>query len=116
MPVDCPQRNERQPWLGDRTIGCYGENFIFDNAALYSKWVDDIAYSQKWDGAISDVAPAYWRYYSDNMSWCGTLLTVADMLYRHTGDAEPVIKHYAAMKKWLNYMENRYLDDGIMIV
>lgn len=114
MPVDCPQRNERQPWLGDRTIGCYGENFIFDNAALYKKWVDDIAYSQKWDGSISDVAPAYWRYYSDNMSWCGTLLTVADMLYQHTGDSEPIVKHYAAMKKWLNYMEDRYLKDGVM--
>ena len=25
MPVDCPQRNERQPWLGDRTMGCWGE-------------------------------------------------------------------------------------------
>jgi alpha-L-rhamnosidase len=114
MPVDCPQRNERQPWLGDRTVGCYGENFIFDNSALYKKWVDDIAYSQKWDGTISDVAPAYWRYYSDNMSWCGTFLMVADMLYRHTGDAEPILKHYAAMKKWLNYMENHYLKDGIM--
>ncbi len=22
MPIDCPQRNERQPWLGDRTMGC----------------------------------------------------------------------------------------------
>ena len=114
MPVDCPQRNERQPWLGDRTVGCYGENFIIDNAALYRKWVDDIAYSQKPDGTISDVAPAYWRYYSDNMSWCGTFLMVADMIYQHTGDAEPFIKHYAGMKKWLNYMEDRYLEDGIM--
>ncbi|WP_372772656.1 family 78 glycoside hydrolase catalytic domain [Mangrovibacterium sp.] len=114
MPVDCPQRNERQPWLGDRTVGCYGENFLFDNAALYRKWIDDIAYSQKSDGAISDVAPAYWRYYSDNMSWCGTFLMVADMLYQHTGDTEPIVKHYAAMKKWLNYMEDRYLEGGIM--
>ncbi|RKD89886.1 alpha-L-rhamnosidase [Mangrovibacterium diazotrophicum] len=114
MPVDCPQRNERQPWLGDRTVGCYGENFIFDNAALYRKWVDDIAYSQKPDGTVSDVAPAYWRYYSDNMSWCGTFLMVADMLYQHTGDTEPIIKHYAGMKKWLSYMEARYLEDGIM--
>ncbi|WP_163717787.1 alpha-L-rhamnosidase [Mangrovibacterium lignilyticum] len=114
MPVDCPQRNERQPWLGDRTVGCYGENFVFGNAALYRKWLDDIAYSQKPDGTISDVAPAYWRYYSDNMSWCGTFLMVADMLYRHTGDTEPIIKHYAAMKKWLSYMEDRYLKDGVM--
>ena len=29
MPVDCPQRNERQPWLGDRTMGCWGERVCF---------------------------------------------------------------------------------------
>lgn len=115
VPVDCPQRNERQPWLGDRPTGCYGENFLFDNAALYRKWLDDIAYSQKADGSISDVAPAYWRYYSDNMSWCGTFLMVADMLYRQTGNAEPIETHYAAMKKWLNYMEGRYLStEGVL--
>ncbi|MFM6976820.1 MAG: family 78 glycoside hydrolase catalytic domain, partial [Sphingobacteriaceae bacterium] len=42
MPVDCPQRNERQPWLGDRTVGAYGESFLFNNATLYAKWLDDI--------------------------------------------------------------------------
>ena len=46
MPVDCPQRNERQPWLGDRVIGAQGESFMFDNATLYSKWMDDIQQSQ----------------------------------------------------------------------
>ncbi|MFV0366408.1 MAG: family 78 glycoside hydrolase catalytic domain [Mangrovibacterium sp.] len=114
VPVDCPQRNERQPWLGDRTMGCYGENFVFNNAALYKKWIDDIAYSQLNSGEICDVAPAYWRYYSDNMSWCGTWLTVADMIYQQTGDAEPIVKHYAGMKKWLNYMSNRYGDNYII--
>ncbi len=114
MPVDCPQRNERQPWLGDRTTGCYGESFIFDNVPLYKKWTDDIAYSQMEGGEISDVAPAYWRYYSDNMSWCGTWLMVADMIYQQAGDAEPIIKHYQGMKKWLNYMANRYGKDYII--
>ncbi len=114
VPVDCPQRNERQPWLGDRTIGCYGENFIFNNVALYKKWIDDIAYSQLNSGEICDVAPAYWRYYSDNMSWCGTWLTVADMVYQQTGDSEPIVKHYAGMKKWLNYMSSRYGDNYII--
>ena len=115
MPLDCPQRNERQPWLGDRAVGCYGENFVFDNAALYRKWLDDIAYSQKEDGSVSDVAPAFWRYYSDNMSWAGTFLMVAEMLYRQTGDPQPVRKHYAAMKKWLSYMEDRYLSDAFIM-
>ena len=27
MPTDCPQRDERMGWTGDRTTGCYGESF-----------------------------------------------------------------------------------------
>ena len=115
MPVDCPQRNERQPWLGDRSTGAYGESFLFDNTALYAKWLEDIRYSQKADGAIPDVAPAFWRYYSDNMTWPGTLLMVSDMLYRQTGDVSALQTNYPAMKKWLLYMQSRYLSgDGIM--
>ena len=60
MPVDCPQRNERQPWLGDRATGAYGESFIFDNASLYAKWLDDIEESQTPEGSIPDVAPSFW--------------------------------------------------------
>ena len=35
MPTDCPQRDERLGWLGDRTTGAYGESFIFGNALMY---------------------------------------------------------------------------------
>nr|WP_199074940.1 glycoside hydrolase family 78 protein [Pedobacter sp. ASV19] len=115
MPVDCPQRNERQPWLGDRTIGAYGESFLFENTSLYKKWLDDIRYAQKADGAIPDVAPAFWRYYSDNVTWPATLLFVADMLYRQTGDLTVLQKNYPAVKKWMGYMQDRYMDnEGIM--
>ena len=59
MPVDCPQRDERQPWLGDRTRGCFGEAFLFDNQTLYAKWARDITEAQREDGCIPDVAPAF---------------------------------------------------------
>lgn len=114
MPIDCPQRNERMPWLGDRAIGCYGESFMVENSKLYEKWLDDIMYSQKSDGCIPDVAPPYFRYYSDNMTWPGTYLFVADMLYRQYGLVEPIQKHYAHMKLWLDYMKDRHLVDYIM--
>lgn len=115
MPVDCPQRNERQPWLGDRTVGAQGESFLFDNTALYKKWLDDIRYAQKEDGAIPDVAPAFWRYYSDNVTWPATLLFVADMLYKQTGDISVLQKNYPAVKKWMAYMKDRYMNkEGIM--
>jgi alpha-L-rhamnosidase len=111
MPLDCPQRNERQPWLGDRSTPAKGESFLFDNHALYAKWLDDIRYSQRADGAIPDVAPAFWRYYSDNMTWAGTYLMVADMVYRQFGDSMVIRHHYPHMKRWLNYMEANYLDE-----
>jgi alpha-L-rhamnosidase len=114
MPLDCPQRNERMPWLGDRATGSLGESYIFDNENLYAKWLDDIEEAQKPDGSIPDVAPAYWNYYSDNMTWPGTYLLIADMLYRQFGDVGPIGKHYASMKKWLGYMRQKYVKDDLM--
>lgn len=114
MPVDCPQRNERQPWLGDRATGAGGEAFIFDNSKLYAKWLDDIEESQTEAGAIPDVAPAFWNYYTDNVTWPGTYLLVADMVYRQFGDERPIIKHYVSMKKWMRYMQNKYMKNFIV--
>ncbi len=114
MPIDCPQRNERMPWLGDRATGSLGESFIFDNEKLYAKWLNDIEESQTAEGAIPDVAPAYWNYYSDNMTWPGTYILIADMLYKQYGDLRPVELHYASMKKWLTYMRTKYMKDYIV--
>ncbi|MFC2136963.1 family 78 glycoside hydrolase catalytic domain [Bacteroidota bacterium] len=115
MPVDCPQRNERQPWLGDRAIGSYGESFMFDNGRLYAKWLDDIRYTQKADGALCDVAPPYFKYYSDNMTWPGAYILVAEMLYNQFGDLSVINKNYQAMKKWLEYMQDSYMTEDYIV-
>jgi len=115
MPVDCPQRNERQPWLGDRPMGAYGESFVFGNALLYGKWMEDIRLAQRADGSIPDVAPAFWRYYSDNMSWAGTYLMVGDMLLRQYGDTAVIRRHYPDMKRWLTYMQDRYMNEAFIL-
>ncbi|TKC10921.1 alpha-rhamnosidase [Pedobacter polaris] len=114
IPIDCPQRNERQPWLGDRGAVAFGESFVFDNGRFYTKWLQDIRNSQKEDGAIPDVAPAFWRYYSDNMTWPGTMLLITEMVYNQTGDVNVVKDNYPAMKKWLSYMKDRYMKDYIL--
>lgn len=114
MPVDCPQRNERQPWLGDRVIGAQGESFLFDNAKLYAKWMDDIEQSQTVEGAIPDVAPAFWNYYSDDVTWPAAFITISNNLYNQFGDIKPIQKNYASMKKWMWYMRDKYLVNDIM--
>ena len=114
MPIDCPQRNERQPWLGDRTTGAYGESFLFDNQTLYAKWLDDIKFSQTLDGGIPDVAPAFWRYYGDGVTWQGAYIKVADMLYKQFADESVIKNHYPYMKKWMDYVEANYLKNDLI--
>jgi alpha-L-rhamnosidase len=114
MPVDCPQRNERQPWLGDRVIGAMGESYLFDNAKLYAKWMDDIQQSQTEEGAIPDVAPAFWNYYSDDVTWPAAFITISNHLYNQYGDIKPIQKNYASMKKWMWYMRDKYMVNDIM--
>ncbi|MBO7134275.1 MAG: glycoside hydrolase family 78 protein [Bacteroidales bacterium] len=114
MPTDCPQRDERMGWTGDRTTGCYGESYIFGNHQLYAKWLCDLDDSQWPSGSISDVAPAYWRRYTDNMTWPGAFITAAEMLYTRFGDEEPIRQHYDAMKRWMVHMKEKYAVDGII--
>jgi alpha-L-rhamnosidase len=115
MPVDCPQRDERQPWLADRAIGSHGESFLFDNGRLYAKWLDDIEQSQKADGQLPDMSPSFYKtYYSDNMTWPGTYILIANMLYDQFGDKQPIARHYDSMKKWLTYMRTKYMVDGLL--
>jgi alpha-L-rhamnosidase len=110
MPLDCPQRDERQAWLGDHAVGSVGESFLFDNEALYVKWLEDIRDSQTKEGQLSDIAPPYYMsYYSDNMTWPATYLIVAEMIYRQFGNTAPIAEHYPYMKKWLAYMKSKYM-------
>ena len=115
MPIDCPQRNERMPWLGDRTIGAYGESFLFENDKLYAKWIDDIREAQRWDGSIPDVAPAYWNYYSDDVTWPAAFFFISEMLYRQFGDLRPIEKNYDSMKLWMEHMRKHYSKDGLLV-
>ena len=114
MPTDCPQRDERMGWTGDRTTGNYGESYIFNNHQLYAKWLTDAEDSQWENGSLPNVIPPYWRGYTDNMTWPGAVVTVADMLYTRFGDLEPIRQHYDAMKKWMLHMKNDYMRGGLM--
>jgi alpha-L-rhamnosidase len=80
LPTDCPQRDERQGWMGDRSAESKGETYLFNIAALYAKWTQDMTDVQKASGSIPDVCPPYWSLYNDSVTWpssavigsCGT--------------------------------------------
>lgn len=113
MPTDCPQRDERQGWLGDRSEESCGESFIFDISKLYAKWLQDINDSQRPSGSLPDVAPAYWPIYSDNVTWPSTLIIAPNILFQQYGDIAPIAKNYDCGKRWLDYM-NGFMTNGII--
>ena len=114
IPTYCPQRDERQGWLGDRSEESKGESYLFDNSALYAKWVQDIADAQRSSGSVPDIAPAYWPIYSNDVVWPSTSIIIPDMLREQFDDTRIIARHYACMKNWMDYMARRYLTNGII--
>jgi alpha-L-rhamnosidase len=113
IPTDCPQRDERQGWLGDRSAESKGETCLFDTAALYAKWLNDMADAQKDNGSVSDVCPAFWPIYSDNVTWPSSTVIIPDALREQFADAAIVERHYPSAKKWMDYMSG-FITNGII--
>ena len=110
--TDCPQRDERQAWLGDRAGEATGEASLFNIAPIYGKWLDDIADNQRPDGSISDVCPAYWPFFNNNVTWPSLEMIVPGILYDEYGDRRVIRQNYPVMKKWMQLMGGT-LKDGI---
>lgn len=117
MPTDCPQRDERLGWTGDRLTGCYGESILFDNWAFYYKWLRDLQDTQDDEGQIADIAPEYYNgIRSQNVTWAGAFVYVAYMLYRRYGDTQALWTYYPALSKWVNYAMQKGMKDGVMTI
>lgn len=113
IPTDCPQRDERQGWLGDRAAESLGEMYIFNNHLLYAKWLQDIVDAQRDDGSVPAVAPHYWTVYNDDVTWPSALILIPDSLRLVYGDYAPIRQNFPAMVKWADHMST-YITDGIM--
>jgi alpha-L-rhamnosidase len=113
MPTDCPQRDERHGWLGDRSCESRGESYMFGINRLYHKWVTDMNDAQTDEGSVPDVAPPYWRMYTNDVTWPSSFIVIPGMLYDQYGDMRTLEKNYPAMKKWINFMTG-FMSEGIM--
>lgn len=113
FPTDCPQRDERQGWLGDRGTSSKGEAMVFDNFLFYKKWLKDIRYAQNEQGVVPGVAPPYYKVYTDDVPWPSTYIVLANSLYQVYGDKSILEDNYEAMAKWSRHMIT-FLDSGLI--
>jgi alpha-L-rhamnosidase len=104
IPTDCPQRDEREGWMGDRSVEARSESYLFNTAPFYRKWLTDIADAQKPNGSVPDVCPAYWPIYNNDVTWPSTLIVLPGDLYEQYRDTEVLERSYPAMRKWMDFM------------
>jgi len=110
LPTDCPQRDERMGWLNDMTVRVEEAIYNFELVRLLSKWEDDIADTQGDNGAIADTAPYVWGSRpADPVSTC--FLLIPWLLFTWCGDRRTLERHYAALKRWNDYLASRTEDD-----
>jgi len=108
---DCPHR-EKLGYGGD--IVATSEAFIanYDMSGFYAKAVRDWSDGALPDGMFTDTAPFI------GIQYCGVIWAMAhpllvDQLHRYYGDARIGKEEYAAARRWLKLVEQRY-PDGIV--
>jgi alpha-L-rhamnosidase len=110
-PLD-PDRDERQPWMGDPAKDSESEAYNYNVEPFYSKWMDDVERSQRADGSIPDVS-MYWTW-GDGVEWPSVFIIIPDWFIDFYGDRRVAETHYAAMKTWVLAMRRHELPDGTL--
>ena len=115
IPTDCPQR-EKAGWTGD--IMAYAPTLCFnrDADAFLSSWLDNLRAEQLSDGAVPMIVPylkAYATFLRDNLGtdtscgWGDAVIIVPYALYKAYGDKRVLEENYAAMTRWMDYIDSR---------
>jgi alpha-L-rhamnosidase len=114
IPTDCPQRDERQGWQGDRTTETRSETYLFDVASFYTRYLDEIRVSQRADGNVSDVAPALWQFYSGSAVWPSIQTVLPETMFLNYGDRRILERQYEGSSRWVRFQLARCGADSLL--
>ncbi len=105
-PLDCPQRDERLGWFGDAQVTAEEALFNFDMALFYKNWLCGIKENQDMkSGDIPIISPR--PYIQDEgVEWSSTYIILAWHYYKYYGDAQILLEHYDAMKRYMGFLKN----------
>lgn len=114
VPTDCPQRDERQGWMGDAQVSAYAMLYNFNMPPAYSKFLRDIQDAQGEDGSIPDTVPHVWGTNPGDPMWSAAYPVILWLTYLHTGDKTLLAKHYDGVKKYVE-MLRREAGEGMIL-
>jgi hypothetical protein len=104
IPTDCPQRDERDGWMGDAQIFVRTATFNMDCASFFEQWMADVASGQSADGIMPDIAPIRGPSQA-HFGWGDAGIIVPWTIYQIYGDTRIIERFYDAMSRWIAYLE-----------
>ncbi|MDA8762627.1 glycoside hydrolase family 78 protein [Flavobacteriaceae bacterium] len=114
VPTDCPQRDERLGWTGDAQAFFSTAGFNMDVKNFFDKWLIDLTFDQRPDGAVPGVIP-HNNYLDLNDSkglkgsfgrtgWADAATIIPWHSYLIYGDTKTLERQYKSMVKWIDFM------------
>lgn len=106
VPTDCPQRDERMGWMGDAQIFATTAILNRDVNGMFMKYMEDVKDGQAENGAVTDVNPKILIGGTGKPAWADAVVVIPSRLYELYGDDRAIKDNYAAMKKYVDFINN----------
>lgn len=118
IPTDCPQRDERQGWLGDALMYSIPSMYTYDVKLFWEKWFQDVSDAQRTTGTFPSTAPSYLIPYKsqyNDVPWMSASVLIPYYHYLYFGDIKILKRHYPGMQKFIQYL-TKYLDSNYTFI
>ncbi len=112
IPTDCPQRNERMGWSGDISIFSRTACYLWDADRFLARHLKALRDLQYKSGRFSDIAPIGGGF--GGILWGSAGMVIPCELYRQYSDIQILREHYAAMKRYADYLEKNIDEKGFI--
>ena len=103
VPMDCPQRDERLGWTGDTLYFFQTAMRLADGMLFFRKYLQDLRFAQRDDGAISSVAPVIPGFLCGSPGYADALPIITWGLFLQSGDVTILEENYEAIRRHLEY-------------
>jgi alpha-L-rhamnosidase len=113
IPTDCPQRDERQGWMGDIQIFVGTGILNMDMAAFFTKWMRDVRDAQADDGRFADFSPHPFgrnERFTGVPGWGDAGIVVPWRMWQHYGDKRILAESFESSKRWVEFIRSNNPD------
>jgi len=111
IPTDCPQRDERQGWLGDAHVTAEEAMLNFDMAAFYANFVRNIRDVQGDDGSVTDTVPHKYGSRPADPAWGTAYPLLCWYMYEQYGDRRILEENYEGLKRYVEFLRSKAPDN-----